>query len=120
MIALEAAGPARFVPWVRWTARILAATFFLFWGAFFVEHLVEWFSRGGPKPLRIALLQAMHFVLLAGFVLAWKYELAGALTIAVAGVAFFSQVAGPRFLMFTVPTLVPALLFAWTWWKGRS
>jgi predicted membrane-bound mannosyltransferase len=120
MIALQVEGPDRLIPWVRWTARILAGAFLLFWGAFFLEHLVEWFAGAGPKPpVRVVLLQLAHFTLLAGFILAWRYELAGAIIIAAAAIVFFSQVAGDNFLMFTVPTVLPALLFAWTWWKSR-
>jgi len=34
---------------VRWLAQGLAVCLFLFWGAFFVEHVREWFIAPFPK-----------------------------------------------------------------------
>ena len=37
-----------------WLGRILTVLVFLFWGAFFVEHLIEWFAHplSNPPPFR--------------------------------------------------------------------
>ena len=55
----------------RWLGRGLALLLFLFWGAFFVEHLAEWFShpQAAPPPLRAWVAQGLHLVMLIGLAL---------------------------------------------------
>ena len=106
---------------VRWTARTLGLLLLLFWGAFFVEHLVEWFSSAGPTPpMRVVWISLAHLVMLAGFLVAWKRELAGSVMIVIGALAFFSQAAGRNFPLFFGISVIPAVLYFYYWWETRT
>lgn len=106
----------------RWVARGLAVCLFLFWGAFFVAHLQEWFIAPFPNhpPLKVCLIVALHALLLVGLVLTLRWELAGSLIVLAAGGAFFFAVAGKSALLFFGVTALPALLSLWCWWQRRK
>jgi hypothetical protein len=103
----------------RWVARGLGGALVLFWGVFLIAHLVG--DAGVPsRPLAWtdhALVTAL-MVALAGLVVAWRWEAAGAVTTLVAtGVCValnWRTVAFPG-------TLIPitAILYLAAWWTGR-
>lgn len=97
---------------VRWAGRIWAGALFLLWGAFFVEHLREWFMTpaASPPPM-VVLLQAFHLLLLIGLVVGWKWELAGGLVTLASAVVFFGLAAGPRFVPFMMATAGPPIIW---------
>lgn len=106
---------------IRWLARGLGGCLFLFWGAFFVAHLREWFIAPFPNhpPPKVWLAVALHGLLLAGLLLAWRWEFAGSLIVLVAAFAFFRGNAGAMFPWFFGLTSLPALLWLWCWWRTR-
>ena len=65
-------------PWreaLRWLARILAIGLFVFWGAFFLAHLQEWFfgDSGDLPPPRVWVGQFFHLLMLIGLaILVWR------------------------------------------------
>ncbi len=71
-----------------WSARVLAVMVFLFWGAFFLEHL-SWFFKPVAEwppifkpaaewpPARVWLLQLAHLAMLIGLLVLLRWELAG-------------------------------------------
>ena len=96
---------------IRWSARIWGTAIALFWSAFFVEHLA-WFNPWvGSPPLRVWLLQALLFFLIAALLSAWRYERAGGTVALFASIVFFAAVAGSRFWLFLLMTAPPALAF---------
>jgi hypothetical protein len=102
-------------------ARGLAVGLFLFWGAFFVEHVREWFIEPFPKhpPLKVCLIVAMHALLLVGLLLSLRWELVGSLIVLISGAAFFFAVAGKSAPLFFGVTALPALLSLGCWWRAR-
>ena len=68
----------------RWLGRGLALLLFLFWGAFFVEHLAEWFShpQAAPPPPRAWVAQGLHLVMLIGLALMLQRDRLGAVVTA--------------------------------------
>jgi hypothetical protein len=106
---------------VRWVARGFAVCLFLFWGAFFVEHLREWFIAPFPNhpPLKVCLTVAMHALLLIGLMLTLRWELVGSLVVLAAGGAFFFAIAGRSAPLFFGITALPALLSLWCAWHRR-
>jgi hypothetical protein len=105
----------------RWVARGLAVCLFLFWGAFFVAHLQEWFIAPFPDhpPLKVCLIVALHALLLVGLALTLRWELAGSLIVLAASGAFFFAVGGRSAPLFFSITALPALLSLWCWWHRR-
>jgi hypothetical protein len=96
---------------VRWGARFWGTGVALFWGALFVEHLA-WFTTGtAMPPLRVWSLQAMHFIMVAALLSAWRYERAGGTIALFASIVFLGAVAGPRLWLFLTITVPPALGF---------
>lgn len=96
----------------RWAARALGLAMFLGWGSFAVYHFFEWFTN--PQvwpPAWVFGVYALHLLMLAGFVAAWRWERAGALATIAASVAFFYFAAGPNFLLFTAVNAVPCVLW---------
>ena len=104
---------------IRWGARLLSGLILLFWGFMLVAHLVGDAGRS-TRPLMAAdyvILSAM-VVSLVGLLLAWRWELAGAIItiLAVLVGAFVNW----RVLIFP-GTLIPiaAGLFMSSWLLGR-
>jgi len=112
---------SKLVTVIRWLARVLAVCVFLLWGAFFVEHLQEWFIQPYPQlpPLKVCAGMALHFLLLAGLIIALRWELVGSLAVIVTAFAFFYDKAGSRFPVLFGLTVLPALLLAFCWWQDR-
>jgi hypothetical protein len=96
---------------VRWAARLWGTGAALFWAAFFIEHLA-WFTPGAAMPpLRVWLLQGVHFIMVAALLSAWRYERAGGSIALFASVVFLGAVAGPRLWLFLALTVPPAIAF---------
>jgi hypothetical protein len=109
----------RLVSIARWTARISASALVLFWGAFLVEHL-EWFAN--PQrlpPLRVFLVVGLHFTMLVGLLVGWKWELTGAALALASSVPFFAATAGRNFPLFALMTAVPSVLWLYCTWQER-
>ncbi len=111
---------------VCWAGRILALGLFLFWGAFFVEHLQEWFmhpAKGFP-PVWVCLAQLAHLTVLIGLLALWRWQLTGSVLTILGSLAFFGglaisqAIAGKHYLTmmgFLAVTLIPALLTLACW-----
>ncbi len=94
-----------------WSARVLAVVVFLFWGAFFLEHL-SWFLRPVAEwpSARVWLLQLAHLAMLIGLLMVLRWEIAGSVLTIGAALVFFVSVAGSRFPLFFAVTSLPAVL----------
>ncbi len=96
---------------LRWAARILTIPVFLFWGAFFLEHM-EWFSNPSKlPPLHVFLSMGAHGMILVGLALSWKWEKIGSIVTIAAATVFFAKAAGPNFILFTFLTSIPSIMF---------
>ena len=109
-----------FVMPVRWSARVLSALIVLFFGFFLIAHLIG--DQGRPsRPLvwNDYVILTTLVVSLAGLMLAWKWELAGA-AITLLAIAVCAAV-NWRVLVFP-GALIPitAFLFLLSWWMSRS
>ncbi len=96
---------------LRWAARILTIPVFLFWGAFFIEHMA-WFSNpSNLPPWHVFLMVGCHGLILVGLALSWKWEKIGSIVTIAAATVFFAKVAGPNFILFTMLTSIPSIIF---------
>lgn len=108
-----------------WTGRGLSLLLFLFWGAFFVEHMGEWFiaPKQGYPPPRIWVAQALHASILAGFLMMLRWDRLGTAVMAVSTIAFFSLIGMNRFPWVALVNVAPLpfFIFYWlsTWRKGE-
>ncbi|MDD8017435.1 MAG: hypothetical protein PHP42_03570 [Bacteroidota bacterium] len=111
----------RHISLVRLAARILSGMLFILWGAFFVEHL-SWFSTITHQnpPLKVWLLQAVHFVLLVGYIMMFKWEKIGSVIVVVSAVVFFSAAAGINAAPFIIVSVFPVMLLAYCWIKNNG
>ncbi len=111
---------------VCWTGRVLALGLFLFWGAFFVEHLQEWFMHPfkGFPPVWVCLAQLAHLTILIGLVTLWRWQATGSVITILGSLSFFGglaisqAIAGKQylsFLAFLTFTIIPALLTLACW-----
>lgn len=100
---------------IRFFANACCVMLFILWGAFFIEHL-SWFTNGQTPPANIWLLQIAHLALLIGLLMALKWELTGSLVVIVSALAFFLPTAGNRFLPLFLITILPTVMFFFTWW----
>ena len=117
---------------IRWTARILALGLSVFWGAFFLEHLSEWFLHPaqGLPPFWVWLMMLAHLGILLGMLALWKWEVGGSLLALAAALTFFGglsikeMLAGHRygtFLVFLAVTILPPVLtLVWHFAQTRS
>jgi len=106
---------------LTWVARGLAVLVFLFWGAFFVEHLNEWFIAPRPRtpPASVWIGQFLHLLVLAGLLVALRWPRLGAALVVGAALAFFPR-AGDNYLLFAGLTSLPALLLLGCWYLRRE
>ncbi len=104
----------------RWTGRVISILMILLMLAFL-------FDEGLPKFLKFAppeiILFLAFFIILAGYITAWKNESAGAILI-VAGTVFFwavNTVATGRIWMGPFLFVFPltAFPFVYCWWKEK-
>jgi hypothetical protein len=107
---------------LRWTGRILATLLFLFWGVFFVEHLIEWFVKPFPAtpPAVVWLGQVEHLLLLLGLLALWRWEVAGGVLVIAASLVFFADKAGANFPLFFGVTALPAALLLFCAWRRHA
>ena len=104
----------------RWSARLLSGLILLFWGYFLAAHLLG--EEGRPsRPLNAAdyAIVASIVAALAGLAVAWRWELAGAVTTLLA----IAVCAALNWKVLIFPgTLIPvaALLFLLAWNLMRS
>ncbi|MBA3974880.1 MAG: hypothetical protein C0504_11765 [Candidatus Solibacter sp.] len=106
---------------VLWAARAACLVLTLLWGAFFVEHIKEWFidPKGVWPPPSVWFFQAFHGLMLAGFLVALKWDRIGMALVLAASVAFFGLLGLNRFPWFALVNLIPAALFGVYWWLAR-
>ena len=83
----------------KWAGRSAALLLLLFWGAFFAEHLMEWFLRrdGRYPPPWVWLGQFLHLGMLVGLALMLRWDRLGAIVLAVATAAFFAMIKDPDY-----------------------
>jgi hypothetical protein len=105
-----------------WLARLAAAALFLFWGAFFVEHLAEWFLRedGRFPPAWVWVAQLLHLLMLAGLLFVLVRPGWGALATILATAAFFSWIGVRSFPTIALVNLVPLALLLVAWLLRRD
>ena len=111
---------------VCWTGRVLALGLFLFWGAFFVEHLQQWFLHpvNGFPPVWVWLGQLAHLAILIGLMGLWRWPVTGSILTILGALSFFGGLAVSEaiagkpyhlFLAFLAVTIIPALLTLACW-----
>lgn len=96
-----------------WLARISALLLLFFWGAFFVEHLFEWFLRpdGAFPPASVWVGQFLHLAMLVGLGTIVFFPGWGAVIAAVATASFFSWIGYKGFPYIALLNL-PPIVFA--------
>ena len=101
----------------KWGGRLAALLLFLFWGAFFIEHLTGWFLSGGSRslPPQVWVGQILHFAMLAGLGMMLKWDKPGALVMAISTAAFFAWIHPHTFPLIALINLVPVGCFAVYW-----
>ena len=109
----------RFLRWVRLLAKGFGIVLFLFWGAFFLEHLREWFLNPTFRlaPLPVWLGQLAHLGLLLGLLLMVWLDRIGSVLVIISAALFFGIAAGHNFLLFFAVTAAPAALVLWSGWR---
>lgn len=100
----------------RWAGRGLALLLFLFWGAFFVEHLAVWFRdpREFP-PASVWIAQGLHLAMLIGLALMLRWEHLGAIVTVLGTTLFFAVIGSHRFPWIALINMLPIACFAVSW-----
>ncbi|MHC1736551.1 MAG: hypothetical protein AB9882_00920 [Ignavibacteriaceae bacterium] len=97
--------------YIRLLAIVLNIAVFVFWGAFFIEHVSYFFSGAGTPPAEVRFIQFYHFLFLAGLLLTIKWNYPGALLSLISSLFFFRQAAGENFLIFFLLSNIGSLLW---------
>ncbi|WP_165068577.1 hypothetical protein [Paludisphaera rhizosphaerae] len=98
----------------EWAGRGFALLLFLFWGAFFVEHLGEWFLASGTAwPLLwVWWVQALHFGMLLALAATTVWAWPGAFATVAATAVFFATIGYRGFPFIALVNLAPLVCFA--------
>lgn len=109
----------RIVSIVRWIARISGLCLFVFWGGFFVQSVSERVIIPFPPPLDVWIDEVIFFIMLAGFVVALKWEVVGSILI-ISGAFVFFIIMPVREPLFFIVTIVPAILYLFCAWRTKK
>lgn len=104
-----------------WLGRGLAVLLALFWGAFFVEHLAEWFSGAGGKypPPWVWVAQFGHLLMVVGpALMLWRAGI-GSAVLAVGTIVFLGVIGSSSLAWVALVNLVPIAVLAAAWWMRR-
>lgn len=112
----------------KWGGRLIALLLLVFWGAFFVDHLSEWFLQGGGRypPRRVWIQQFFHLAMLVGFGLMLKWDRLGSVVVLASGTAFFGGILLQdsrfeyRIVLFALASFLPVACFAVYWLSPSS
>jgi len=105
----------------RILAIVLNIATFVFWGAFFLEHLSPFFNAGGTLPAEVWFIQICHFFFLIGLLLSIKWNFAGALLTFIFSFLFLWQAAGYFFfILFPLSNLGTLLWFGIALYNFRN
>jgi hypothetical protein len=106
---------------LRWAGRGLALLLVLFWGAFFVEHVAEWFlgPPGGSPPVQVWVSQLFHLLMIVGLFIMLRWDRLGALVTALGTIAFFTSIGYRGTPMLPLLNLIPIACFAVVWFLDR-
>lgn len=101
----------------KWLGRLTALLLLLIWGAFFVEHLFEWFldPSGELPPGSVWLSQFFHLAIVVGLALMIRWDKLGAVVTVMATTAFFVSIGNRGILPFALINLVPIACFGACW-----
>jgi hypothetical protein len=101
----------------KWFGRISAVLLFLFWGAFWIEHLTGWFIS--PKnewpPVSVWVGMVFHTMMLIGLALMVKWDKLGTLILVLGTVAFFTTIHFTRFPFIAFLNAIPIVFFSGYW-----
>lgn len=106
---------------LRWGGRGLACVLLVMWGAFFVEHVREWYvqpSNGFP-PRWVLAVMVSHLVMLVGLAVSLRWGRVGAAVTLVGTAAFIgitAATAKPAVILLV--NVAPAACF-WAAWLVR-
>jgi hypothetical protein len=104
-----------------WLGRSTALLLFLFWGAFFAEHVLEWFLQPGAwPPAFVWIAQIFHLGMLVGLALMFRRDKLGALVTVVATAGFAATIADLDVLEVALMNLVPIACFSISWLTSGS
>ncbi len=108
---------------IRWTARAGALVLAYIWGAFFVDHLQEWFlhrNGAGFPPWWVWLAMVFHLGMIVGLVLLVRWEITGAIVAVGSTLGFFLTILSERSALWLVlVTLIPVAAIGIARWMGR-
>lgn len=107
---------------LRWVARVWGGLAALVLLAFFAAHLQEWFRDPHHlPPLFVFVAQLFHLAFIGGLVMAWRWEVRGAVLTLGAAAGFFAVTgASVRMLPFLALMAGPALLWLCSAWLSRA
>ncbi|MCC6675685.1 MAG: hypothetical protein IT436_00950 [Phycisphaerales bacterium] len=96
---------------LKWLGRGLALLLVLFWGAFFIEHLNEWYRQpqGYPPPW-VTIAMGFHLGMIVGLLLSLRWDRLGVLITIISTVGF--MVASGAVIPLMLINLAPAACFA--------
>lgn len=100
----------RTIPLVAsWIARLFALLLCLFWGAFFVAHLREWFfgDSGVLPPTKVWIGQFLHLVMIVGLAILIFWPRLGAVVTILGTASFFSSIGMKEFPWIALMNLIP-------------
>ena len=104
-----------------WIGRFTAMLLFFLWGAFFIEHLTEWFSDAGHlPPFSVFLIQFFHLMMLLGYIAVFKWRIVGSVIIIVSAFIFFALIGAKAMLSFFAISIIPAVIFLFVFYFDKK
>jgi uncharacterized membrane protein len=106
---------------LHWAPRILSLLFIMFISIFALDVFDEYQGLSALLPLFMHLLPSL--ILLAVVIIAWRYDLVGAISFLAAAITYIWSVGLDRpwswYLSISGPAIVVAILFLLSWFQKR-
>lgn len=93
---------------LKWSRRVIAGAIFLLWGAFFIEHVREWYLQPAPAqpPLWVGLCMVCHLAVLIGLLMILRWDRLGSFVTLLATVGFLAAIAIGKGSVSNLPAIV--------------
>ena len=101
----------------KWSGHTISVLLFLFWGAFFLSHLFEWFlnTEKGLPPVSVWINMSFHLMMLIGLAMTIKWDKLGVLITLIGTIAFFSSIGYRGFPYIALLNGIPLIFFGMHW-----
>ncbi len=110
----------KFISVLRKIAYGFSSMLFFLWGFFFFEHLPLFLNQGATQPTINWIIQAIHLLLLVGYLMVFKYPRIACFVIPITSLILFAYTAGDNAILYTLVSMIPVYILVFLWSQEKK